>query len=266
VPAATHLYANAPITSLNAFLRQLQYSAKVTATDIGGLYRWQTAIPHPWFNGVLASRAPSGNESATIQEQVAYFRLQGKENFTWWLEPEQSIEDWASQLQPHGFKINQDVPGMVCDLKELPAAIPTPPGFTIQVVNDLVTFKVWVEVFCPGYGLPESFIKPLHELFGSLGLQDNLRHYLGYLDKKPVAAASIFYSEDTAGIYNVAVLEQARGQGLGAAITLAPLLEARAQGYALGALQSSDMGFKVYQRLGFIKVCDVTHFYYEIKV
>jgi hypothetical protein len=44
------------------------------------------------------------------------------------------------------------------------------------------------------------------------------------------------------------------------------LLEARAQGYALGALQSSDMGFNVYQRLGFRKVCEVTHFYYENKV
>lgn len=65
-----------------------------------------------------------------------------------------------------------------------------------------------------------------------------------------------------AGIYNITVLELARGKGLSAAITLVPLLEARHQGYGIGALQSSETGFNQYRRLGFRKVCDVTHFYY----
>ena len=255
-----HSQTDAPKASLNAFFRQLTYSAKVNASDTGGLLRWRTAIPHPWFNGVLSSRAPSGDESATIQEQVAYFHLQGVSSFTWWLEVGLSEDDWAAQLLPHGFKINREPPGMVCDLKELPASIPTPSGFTIQTVNDPSMLKVWSDVFCNGYGLPGSFIRPSYELFESFGLRDNIRHYLGILDKVPVATASILYSNGIAGIYNVAVLEQARGQGLGAAITLAPLLEARLQGYSLGALQSSEMGFNVYRRLGFRKVCDVTHF------
>ena len=260
MPEPVNSHTQAPRASLNAFFRMLANSGKANSLEAGGLVRWQTAIAHPWFNGVLISRPPSGDETSIIQEQMAYFRLQGVDSFTWWAEVGISVDSWADQLLSQGFTLNQGPPGMVCDLQDLPAAIPTPPGFTIQSVHDPSVLKDWTETFCTGYGLPSSFIHPSYEIFAEIGFQSGLHHYMGYLDGKPAAAASLFYSDEIAGIYNVAVLEQARGQGLGAAITLTPLLEARAQGYTLGALQSSEMGFNVYRRLGFRKVSDVTHF------
>ena len=45
-------------------------------------------------------------------------------------------------------------------------------------------------------------------------------------------------------------------------MTLFPLYEARNLGYRVGVLQSSDMGFRVYQRLGFAQYCRMDHFYW----
>lgn len=65
-----------------------------------------------------------------------------------------------------------------------------------------------------------------------------------------------------AGVQFVATLPEARGQGLGGAMSLAPLLEARQVGYRIGILQSSEMGFPVYRRLGFQQVCQLEHYYW----
>ena len=54
-----------------------------------------------------------------------------------------------------------------------------------------------------------------------------------------------------AGLSSVATVPEARRQGIGTAVTLHLLEQARAMGYRIGVLFSSDMAVGVYRKLGF---------------
>ena len=87
--------------------------------------------------------------------------------------------------------------------------------------------------------------------------------YVATVNGEAVATASVFYDAGVANVVNVATLKDWRGKGIGAAVTLQPLLDAREQGYRVGVLQSSGMGYKVYQRMGFQEICRMNHYSWE---
>jgi len=76
-------------------------------------------------------------------------------------------------------------------------------------------------------------------------------YYLARLHGEPVATAALTLAAGVAGLFAVATIEAARGRGIGTAVTMAPLLDARARGYCVGVLQASEMGYPVYARMGF---------------
>jgi predicted acetyltransferase len=60
-----------------------------------------------------------------------------------------------------------------------------------------------------------------------------------------------FLAGGVAGIYHVTTLPEVRNRGIGKHITLAPLLDARENGYRVGTLFASRLGEVVYRQIGF---------------
>ena len=257
--------ARATKANLYEFFRYLGRSARVDFYESQSLIRWRTPVPHPWFNGVLVRTAPPEKADQTIEGMAAYFKSQNVEPFTWWLEPGLQATGWGKYLLAHGFGYDENTPGMAVDLSALNEDVKAPPNFTIVPVEDLEALKEWTQTFIAGYQLPPAWEAGLFDLMSDLGLDLPIRNYLGYIDGKPVATSHVFLGAGVAGIYFVATVPEARGQGLGAAITLAPLREARAMGYRAGILQSSEMGFSIYRRLGFQKLCNMEHYFWTSK-
>lgn len=223
--------------------------------------RWHTAVAHPWFNGVLCAQPPAEAAAQAVRDTLAYFQSRNVGSFTWWLAPHLDAATWSQQLLAHGFQYDDQTPGMAADLAALPPPAQHP--LVIQRVEDRQTLAAWVKTFTQGYEIPEAMAPGLLALMQSLGTSLPYQHYLGSLDGRPVAASMLFVGAGVAGIYNVATLAEARGQGIGSAMTLVPLYAARDMGYRAGVLQSSEIGYRVYQRLGFQKLCQIEHFYWQ---
>lgn len=250
--------------NLNALSRHMRHSPATEWREEGGLYTWRTPIPHPWYNGVVCTEPPGPNADEAARASIEYFKAHNVAAFIWWFAPEIDLAGWAAHLLPHGFVHDQRTPGMARDLADLPA-VDLPPSVEIRCVEDRETLHTWVRTFVPGYEASDAWVEPMFEVYAGLllGAERPMRHYLAYLDGKPVATASMFLGAGVAGIYDVATLPSARGRGIGSAATRVPLLEARGMGYRVGILQSSPKGLPVYERMGFRTVCQMEHFFWR---
>ena len=223
--------------------------------------RWYTPLPHPWFNGILCNAPPSQTGTDFIEDSIQFFNERKVDTFTCWLNPQLKRSDWESVLSGFGFGFSDGTPGMAIDLQALPESASIPQGLEIRIVEDETSMRAWAHVFTLGYGMPPDWENMIFDVWFRLGLDFPVRNYLGYLDGKPVSTSTVFYGAGVAGIYDVATLPEARGRGLGSALTLAPLLDAQQAGYRIGTLQSSEMGFGVYKHMGFQHLCQIENFY-----
>jgi ribosomal protein S18 acetylase RimI-like enzyme len=246
------------------FFRHFSRSNPIEHFENERFARWYSPMQYPWFNGVLSSDLPKDGDDMFIDEVIKYFREKQINTFTWWLEPHLKPADWEPVLAKHGFGFSDDTPGMAIDLHELKASSQPVHGLEIREVTDEETMHTWVNIFVNGYGLPADWEPATLDLWGQLGLDLPMCNYLGYLNGKPVSTSTVFYGGGAAGIYCVATLPEARGKGIGAAITLKPLQAARERGYRIGTLQSSDIGFNVYKKLGFRHLCKIECFYLSL--
>lgn len=218
-----------------------------------------SGIPHPGFNGVFRTQLAPGDIDARIGETLAHFKAR-RLPMLWWVGPSTRPANLGEHLEAHGLTHTAE-PGMAVDLLALNEDVPQPSGLEIEHVRDVETLKKFGHAADTGFGMPD-FGKAILDIEASLGFGHHLprHHYVGLLKGEPVGTSTLFLGAGVAGIYTVAAVPKARGQGIGSAMTLAPLREARAMGYRIGVLRSSRMGLNMYRRLGFKEYCKVSHY------
>jgi len=223
-------------------------------------FKWVlTGLPVSFLNNILYTCLDTGDIDEIVAELLAGLRAKGITRLSWWIEPGTQPADLGEFLLRHGLIYDNEEPGMSLDLSQLHEA-PLPEGFTVQRVEDLLCLEEFIHAAAGGFGFPAETEHRCVEMFASLGFDQPLRHYIGILDGKTVATSQMFLGAGVAGLYWVSTLPEARRRGIGAAITRGPLLEARALGYRIGILHASEMGFPVYQRLGFEEQCRMGHY------
>ncbi len=217
-----------------------------------------TGIPEPLFNAVFRARL-AGDAVETAVEEISLAAAEWNVPLFWWLTPTTTPPDLGDTLLKHGFVHAGTVPGMAVELDRLGPHSALPRDLTIKVVEDSATLDAWANIAAVGTGFAPPVAAMVRTLEHDVGLHPSnaLRRYVGYLSGVPVAASSLVLHSGVAGIFAVATLPEARRQGIGAAMTRFPLLDALADGYKVGTLQASEMGYPVYKKLGFETVCRI---------
>jgi GNAT superfamily N-acetyltransferase len=209
----------------------------------------------PIFKSIWGTRLAADEIDAAIEKVIAWFQSKGAPFAAWWFNQIPQPANLLERLQAHGFALDYDAPGMAVDLDTLDEALLLSNGLTIVPAFDDKTLQDWRTVLCASYDMPVARAEAWTQATQAFGKENApWRLYVGYWDGKPVATNFLFNGAGVAGLYCVGTVPEARGKGLGKAITLKPLLDARAEGYRYGVLFASDEGLPMYERLGFRRV------------
>jgi len=237
------------------FWIRLGGSPRLGLYDGPDMIRLICEVPSPFCNNVLRAHLAPDDIDTRIEATLAPYKAR-RLPVRWWTNPSTRPANLAGLLDAHGLVRMPDVAGMAIHLPDLSDKMTRPLRLTVEPVGDVGTLDRWTQVLTVGMGTPASVGALFFDVLAASGLELPWRHYIGWLKGEAVACSSLLLGEGgVAGIYFVATVPEARGQGIGSALTLAPLLDARAMGCRIGVLGATQMGLGVYQELGFREYC-----------
>jgi GNAT superfamily N-acetyltransferase len=163
------------------------------------------------------------------------------------LDHDDHLAETLTQLGLKAARDDQLLPAMaVAPIATAPAA---PTALEVHQVDDEKAFADFLAAAAAGFEMGPTLVADLFSL--DMLDEPGLSFHVGYLDGRPVSTSMGYRSGAVIGVYTVATIPSARRRGYGAAMTSVVLREGAAAGCAVGILQSSTMGYPVYESLGF---------------
>jgi len=220
-----------------------------------------TSIPFPLLNNVLRAQLPSDGLDDHVRAALSPFK-QRELPCAWWVGPSSQPSGLADGLEAYGMAHAATMVGMAADLGTLRDDMPIPRGVEISEVVDEERLSTWCGVLGQVHAFPDLALGPwrrLHEAMG-LGPGRPWRHFVATLDGRAVATSSLFMGRRAVSVANIATARDVRGRGIGRAMSLYPLLEAKRQGQPLATLCASRGAVALFRRLGFEHACELELF------
>jgi GNAT superfamily N-acetyltransferase len=216
--------------------------------------RIDSGRPDTTLNSVVSARFSPNTVDARVDTVLASFRAESR-CLTWHVGPSTEPSDLGRTLLAHGLTHSEDEPGMAVEIDRMREDVAAPAELTIETVRDERGLEEWVSVWL--FPAPEAVRLFVFESMRQRGLGDELpwRFFVGRLGGRPVACSQLCAAAGVAGVQYVVTLPEVRRRGIGAAMTLQVLREARAMGYRVGVLTSSPDGLGIYRRIGFREYC-----------
>ncbi len=194
-------------------------------------------------NAVVYDQA--GALKASRDELEAAYGRAGVRSWRVWVpEGDREVGEW---LQKSGHRVSGSPRAMTLNLVDADLDVPE---LDWEPTGDVAALAALNE---QAYGLPAGeFAQALRALAG-----ESVALYLAREHGEAAACVAAVDEGGDCGIYCVATRPASRGRGLASALMRQALLDARRRGCKSSSLQSSKLGFPVYERLGYRDVCAI---------
>jgi hypothetical protein len=224
-------------------------TARTTATRAGGVLTLLTGLPMDWFNQILiegdrATRADVLDAVTQARQTSADFVVRLRQG---------ADDRFIPTLIQAGLEAPEQetaTPGMVAfPAKHDAFAKQAAPGLEIRRVTDAAGIDAHRQAATTGFGGDPAVA--LGTVCADLLGRPECAIYVGYVDGDPVVSGLGWRSGRTIGVYSIATIPSARRRGYAATMTSRVVADGALAGCDVAALQASELGRPIYERLGF---------------
>lgn len=218
-----------------------------TREDVEGVFCWYSSSYVPLFNG--ASFFSSGLVSAATLEAIdTFFVARGRPYSVITLDG--LVEHIEDDLKRLGYEEFDTLPAMW--LQVIPPARSGSADVQVTRVTGAEELAMFRRLLIQVFYIPPAEVELI--MADRVLRVAHIRHYLGWLDGKPVGTTTLVSSRSTAGIWNVGTLPDYRGMGVATELVRHALSEALEWGCTSSMLLASTEALSLYARLGYIEL------------
>jgi GNAT superfamily N-acetyltransferase len=211
--------------------------------------------PIAYHNAVVRLRASPERADTLITEWFAELKAR-RLGGAWHVSPSMRPSDVARRLKALGALDGGTEPAMAIALPHVGARSPRPQGLQLTEALGWPDLSHCRDILRSGFGEGPREADWAAQVFQRLGYggQQPWHHFLARRQGQALGTGTMFLSPGVAGFYFLCVRPEARRQGVGRALMLRLIDEARRLGCDRGVLTASPTGQALYQGLGFQEV------------
>ena len=226
--------------------------------ELRGVSIASAGVVFQMFNAAFLS-GPISTEDDLAQRTLlakTHFDVRGQE-WAYWI-----CEDWLPArmrkrsrraFESVGMRHSVDLPGMIAE--RLAPPVRPLPQLDIRRVEAGPVRDAFCAIGALCFHVPPAWF---NQVFDSPAVWRDFAGYVAYHDDEPVATTAVILGGGAMGVYNVATVPPHQRRGFGEATMRYALEDARRRsGLERVVLQSTQAGYKLYQRMGFRTVTNI---------
>lgn len=210
---------------------------------------------HPVISNAAFRTEDRLDPDQLIERARAFFAPRGRGFAVWARTGTSEDGDLLDAAERAGLKNVYEMPEMVREGE--PFADVAPDGVELRRVTSQEDAARYWKIAISSYaniGFPPEIFAFYED--NELLWSDGVAAFLAHLDGRPAGISMTIVSHGVAGIYWVGASEEARGKGLGRAVTAAAVNAGLEMGATSASLQASPMGESLYRQMGFETIYD----------
>jgi ribosomal protein S18 acetylase RimI-like enzyme len=212
--------------------------------DVDGLVVCLTGVPAEPFNPTLVARTPDDVDGALV---AAAEHCSGV-GLALGIDLEPSVHrDVRDAAERGGCSLVESRPGMALRVTDL-VPPPDPAGIHVREVTDHATLKKVAGSDAIAFGVDPALTEAF--LPAAVLNDPQQRVFAAFDGDEVVGAGESLLADGVLGVFGISTRPSFRRRGIAAAVT-SRVIEASSGDADLAVLQASDLGFGVYERLGF---------------